>query len=322
VLKLASTSPVRGRRAAHQAGVAPRPTVRLRAALSIDLVLVVVVALFATGTVLLDGPIPARVVLGLPPVLFLPGYAVVSALFPGADDVDGAERIALGFGLSLATIALIALVLDNSQWSVAQAPFSVALLSVTAVAAVVGGYRRTRRPTPDRYQLAFRLPRIPPPRTWRRTMRVEVGLLALAMILLAVGGASAVYVRIAGPALTEFALYNDSGSPSFYPRQIVVGQPAEVRLSVTNRERRTVSYAIAMSGAGAALDPLPVLTLADGETRTETIRFTVTQAGEQLPVQFELWRGDASTTTAPYRSLRLMIDGLEPDDRSGSQPDD
>jgi uncharacterized membrane protein len=219
--------------------------VRLRTALPIDLVLVVVVALFATGTILLGGPIPARVVLGLPLVLFIPGYAMVSALFPGAEDVDGAERIALGFGLSLATIPLVALVLDNSRWAVSQAPFSIGLLIVTAVAAVAGGYRRARRPPSDRYQLAFLLPRLPPPRTWRRTIRIEVGLLALALILLAVGGAPAVYERIVGPALTEVALYNESGSPSFYPRQVVVGQPAEIQLSVTNRERRTVSYTIA-----------------------------------------------------------------------------
>jgi uncharacterized membrane protein len=33
-------------------------------------------------------------------VLFLPGYALIAALFPRKDDLDGIERIALSFGLT------------------------------------------------------------------------------------------------------------------------------------------------------------------------------------------------------------------------------
>ena len=36
-----------------------------------------------------------RNVLGLPLVLFLPGYALIAALFPAKSDLDGIERTAL-----------------------------------------------------------------------------------------------------------------------------------------------------------------------------------------------------------------------------------
>ena len=52
---------------------------------------------------------PIRIILGLPLVLFLPGYALIAALFIRKDDLDGIERIALsiaitppiGFGIEL-----------------------------------------------------------------------------------------------------------------------------------------------------------------------------------------------------------------------------
>ena len=50
---------------------------------------------------------PVRIVLGLLLVLFLPGYSLIAALFPGRDDLDGIERIALSFGLSIAVVPLI-----------------------------------------------------------------------------------------------------------------------------------------------------------------------------------------------------------------------
>src|SRR3954447_12630130 len=55
--------------------------------------------------VLLSGQIgvlqPLRLLLGLAYVLYIPGYCLAAALFPGADDLDQFERIALSFGLSV-----------------------------------------------------------------------------------------------------------------------------------------------------------------------------------------------------------------------------
>jgi uncharacterized membrane protein len=48
-----------------------------------------------------------RLVVGLPLVLFIPGYALSYAFFPKKKDLDLLERIALSFGLSIATIPLI-----------------------------------------------------------------------------------------------------------------------------------------------------------------------------------------------------------------------
>jgi len=52
------------------------------------------------------------VLLGLAFILFIPGYALQAASFP-APGSGYAERLALSFGLSMAVITLVALLLDR-----------------------------------------------------------------------------------------------------------------------------------------------------------------------------------------------------------------
>ena len=72
--------------------------------------LAVVIAAGATAAFTLVAPLtglPVRIPLGLLMVLFVPGYALIAALFPRKDDLDGIERLALSFGLSIAVVPLI-----------------------------------------------------------------------------------------------------------------------------------------------------------------------------------------------------------------------
>jgi len=78
-----------------------------------DLALVIHLTLLCTPFVLIPllNETPIRIILGLPLVLFLPGYSLITALFPGKDDLDGIARIALSFGLSIAITPLLGLAL-------------------------------------------------------------------------------------------------------------------------------------------------------------------------------------------------------------------
>ena len=50
-----------------------------------------------------------RIILGLPFLLFFPGYTLVVALFPKKEGISALERIALSFGMSIPVVALIGL---------------------------------------------------------------------------------------------------------------------------------------------------------------------------------------------------------------------
>jgi uncharacterized membrane protein len=277
-----------------------------------DLAATVGLALLATAAAFLAMPIALRTILGLPLVLFLPGYALVSAFFPARDGPDGVARIALAVALSLATVPVLGLAIDRSPWPIDTRTVTAGLLTVVVAASLVAALLRSRLPDGDRYAVRLAPMQLPPPRSWSRSTRATVALATVAGLLLVVGGTDVVRTRLAGTPLTEFALYNAAGEVRFYPRQIPVGAPATVQVGVTNHEGHTVAYVLSIAGAGVALDPPVAIRLADGETWTGPVRFTVVAAGDDLRVRFELRRDDRPAADPPYRLLELVVAGAPP----------
>ena len=74
----------------------------------------------------------ARVILGLPFLLFFPGYTLVAALFVKKEGMDNIERVALSCGMSIAITALIGFGLNYTPWGIRLEPV---LYSLTASAA-------------------------------------------------------------------------------------------------------------------------------------------------------------------------------------------
>jgi len=109
-----------------------------------DLALVILLTLACILFVLVPplNETPVRIILGLLLVLFLPGYSLIAALFPAKDDLDGIERIALSFGLSIAVVPLLGLALNYTPLGIRLAPVLVVLSMFTVSLAVVAGVRR------------------------------------------------------------------------------------------------------------------------------------------------------------------------------------
>ena len=85
-----------------------------------------------------------RYVLGGVFILFLPGYMLISALYPRSDELDGLERLALSIGLSLAIVPLVGLMLNYTPWGITLTPIMVSLAvfaEALALGALVKKYR-------------------------------------------------------------------------------------------------------------------------------------------------------------------------------------
>lgn len=104
-------------------------------------------------------PIPVLSLLfAAPLVFFLPGYAIVCAVF-ARRNLDTARLLVLSFGLSLAVLALVPLLLDLLPGGISTGWWAVALCLVVlgaARAAALGRHKPTRK--------AFRRPRLSLPR--------------------------------------------------------------------------------------------------------------------------------------------------------------
>ena len=94
-----------------------------------------VLLILAAVYLLPQGP-PAlyfRYVLGVVFVLYMPGHALITALYPKADDLNDVENLALSIGLSLAVVPLIGLMLSYTPWG-ARLESTIFSLSVFTIA--------------------------------------------------------------------------------------------------------------------------------------------------------------------------------------------
>jgi uncharacterized membrane protein len=262
-----------------------------------SLLLIAVIALFPDA--------PLRIVLGLPFVLFFPGYTLLAALYPRRDDLDGVERLALSLGLSLAVVPLIGLALNFLPWGIRLTPILVSLAAFVAICSVAAARSRGRLPTEER----FSIPVAPILAHVRGTSwsHVLVALSAVALV-------GVIAWRIgAGPAtgetFTEFYVLGPGGKAEDYPDRVFAGEAAEVILGVVNHERQQVTYRIAIRAAGEIIEQLGPIVLDHGQKWERSTIFRPRKPGDREKVEFLLYReGDVE----PYRRLHLWMRVLPP----------
>ncbi|SEH45629.1 Uncharacterized membrane protein [Halopenitus malekzadehii] len=207
---------------------------------------VTIAAIFLPG--IRDTPI--RVVLGLPFVLFIPGYAFIAALFPESNTsatdaaadadpspneaqssdrdvesvttaikaesggIDGIERVALSFGTSIAIVPLIGLVLNFTPWGIRLIPIVVSLTGVTFLLTFIAYHRRAALPDAYRFRVPYR--------SWIQAARREflepddradmvLNVLLVCSVLLAVSSVGyAVAVPQTGESFSELYLLTET----------------------------------------------------------------------------------------------------------------
>ncbi len=250
---------------------------------------------------------PARVVLGLPFVLFLPGYVLIAALYPRRNDLDGVERVALSLGLSLAVVPLIGLVLNYTPWGIRLTPILVSLALFIAVCSAAAVRQRMRHSVAERFagdirpllQAARSLP-------WISLALAAglIGVLLFAGIRFGVLGGSRV-----GETFTEFYVLGPGGKAEGYPRRLLVGEPSQVIVGVINHEGHTSRYRVEVQAGVERLASAGPFALADGEKRENRVDIVLRRPAKQVKVEFVLFMDGA---LAPYRRLHLWVDVLAP----------
>jgi uncharacterized membrane protein len=344
----------------------PEPVRRLPADLAAVVALVVLTDLAVLLPVVRETPL--RVVFGLPFVLFVPGYALIAALFPEAgaspvdDDtsesaeeagdrsgIDGIERTALSFGLSIAVVPLIGLVLNFTPWGIRLVPILASVSGFTLIAVAVAAVRRRDLPEEERFRVPYR--------GWAAAGREELfepdnrgdaalNVLLVFSILLATASVGyAVAVPKGGEQFTELYLLTETDEGELvaddYPTEFVRGESRSLVVGIGNREHDTVEYTligtlqrveIRRAGNASTNDTtgpgnVSVSVLEEREIarfdpeldHNETWRrqhdVTPTLAGDRLRLTYLLYRGappeDPGVDDA-YREVHLWVNVSEP----------
>lgn len=117
--------------------------------------LLVIIGFVAVSAVIITvPPLSAsllRVVVGFILVLFLPGYVLVSTLFPRNGELDAIERIALSFGLSICVVVFVGLSLNYTPWGIRLGSILLTLSAFILVFTAVTAIRRIYIPESERF---------------------------------------------------------------------------------------------------------------------------------------------------------------------------
>jgi Predicted membrane protein len=201
-----------------------------------------------------------RVIFALPSILFLPGYALIAALFPGREDLDAIERIALSFGLSIAVVPLIGLALNYTPWGIRLEPVVNSLVLLTSSLVVLSGVRRLSLPLQERFtvpwgRIATDIRNTVSPLIASRTDRALNLILLLSILVAVFATIYVITVPKEGEHFTEFYILGEKGKAADYPRDLVMGTEYRLIIGVGNHEYRNVTYTVECHLLNMTFDP-------------------------------------------------------------------
>ncbi len=277
-------------------------------------ILIIMVLVILTAFFILIPPLDStwvRTILGLPLVLFFPGYALIAALFPKKDDLDGIERVALSFGLSIAVVPLLGLGLNYTPWGIRLVPILITLSIFTLGMCAIAIYRRSKLPEEEVFSVPFKM--------GFESMRKNVfdqnqssldkALTIILVISILASIVMLVYVIVTpkqGEKFTEFYILGPDGMADDYPTDFVLGDTGTVIVGVVNHEYAVINYSLSLVLDNVSITRDTKIKLAHNETWEQPITFTPDSVGEDMKLQFLLYRDN--NFTAPYRDLHLWID--------------
>jgi uncharacterized membrane protein len=223
--------------------------------------------------VLPDSVLP--IILGIPFILFFPGYAILAALFPRSKDLSIIERTAISFGMSIGIGSVVGVGLNYSDFGASLNLVLLSISGITLILSLTALFSRNR--TEDAY-----LPVFPNLGLRKTTSFSRQGgnphkfvsiLLAIAIIVSALALVYMVANPPQGESFTEFYILGPNGNASGYPQNLVVGQAASVQLGIVNHENRQVNYTLEvwLSNTTIANNQTTVNTMYLFETRNITL---------------------------------------------------
>ena len=254
-------------------------------------------------------------------VLFVPGYVLVAALFPGNKQIDWTERIALSFGLSIAVVPLLGLLLNFTPFGIRFVPIVATIALFSGLVGFAAHLRRRRLPTGERLSATLDIAK---PAWQEYTLLDRILTIALAASIVVVSAALAYVVATPRPGerFTEFYILGPGGNASGYPTELNVSEPGTVIMGIVNQEAATVNYTVRVdlvgveivyngtSGFNETVERNRTAlawfnaTLDDERNWTEPYTFTIATVG-LWKVQFLLFR-DADFAIQS-RSLHLFV---------------
>ncbi|MDS0222836.1 DUF1616 domain-containing protein [Haloarcula sp. S1AR25-5A] len=295
----------------------------------VGVVALTVIALAATISPL-DGLLLAGV--AIPFLLFVPGYALIAALFPDRESTHqqhrliGLERLLYAVVASICLAVVVGVNLDFTGWPIRPVPVVSILAAVTLLSTLVALYRRTVSES-DSTKTAVQFNTGPNSRT-QSSGGMQLGSIVVGVALM-ITLASVTFVAAQpqrGEAYTEFGLLTENNGTlqaDGYPAEMSLGESSDLYFTVTNREQQQTNYIVVVQLTRTAptgdviekarLDTYTETT-APGETWRQSHTVTPVLEGERLRLTYLLYRDGVPaqpTVDNAYRETHIWVDVVQ-----------
>ena len=277
----------------------------------------------------------ARVILGLPFLLFFPGYTLIAALFIKKEGMDNIERIALSVVMSIVVVALIGFGLNYTPWGIKLEPVLYSITTFVFLMSVIALVLRSRTFKTNIFTTEFNL-HFP-----RRGLSKINRYLFIILIVAIIGALGVLSYSIAVPRIgerfTEFYILGINGQAQDYPTEYIMDKGnitqvlysdgtldatsglGIVTLGIVNHEYQIVVYSVKMTiddesvniySGGTIKDTLGPIELKQEEKWEKEIGIIPLNTGENQKVELLLFEGTETTLKNSLR-LRINVKGTE-----------
>jgi len=210
----------------------------------IDVILCMLWSLILLPIAIFDLDETLRIILGLPFIIFIPGYILIFALFPTKKTdrgIDLLERVTLSFGFSIAFIPLIGLGLNYTSWGIRLESILLCIFVFIIFVGTLAIYRWFNANIDDRFKISLDLSKLKSKGKPDNILTVLI-IISILLALMAVAYTSITVTK--EEKFTEFYVLPTDRNTTHYIKNLNIGEKYNLIIGVLNHEYKTIDYVI------------------------------------------------------------------------------
>jgi len=222
----------------------------------IDIILFILWSILILPVTLLNVEDILRIIIGIPFLLFIPGYMLIFIFFPMKNDykgINGLERIGLSFGFSIAIVSLLGLLLNFTPWGIQLISVLLAVFFLIESLGLIAFYRWKTTSPEKRFSISVDTSQ------FKSSSKIEKILTIFIFLSIVLALSSVVYIIVqpkVGEAFTDFYILPPNKNATNYPYRyieknanlesivIYAEQNTSFILGLINHEYKTIDYTI------------------------------------------------------------------------------
>jgi uncharacterized membrane protein len=279
---------------------------RIQLAMPFDLRFVLIFTLLSIIFVLVPpfNQTPIRIPLALPLLFFIPGYSLVSLLFPGKDDLTGIERLTLSIVLSIAIAIFDGFALNYTLWGVRPAPIVISLSIITLLLLLITCILRNKISEDERFSFDYHV-FLKSLKSDGNTTKIEKALIVALIASIIIASGIMIYEKLTFPEekFTAFYILGEGDRAENYTTDLYLGRSTSITVGIENHEHTTIDYTLQTKLSRSTVNSQKI-TLDPGEKWRGTVSFIVNRVGPRVKLEFLLYKEGSAN---PDKSLHLWV---------------